>query len=278
MKFQSLPINPALQSIIESILLIENEVPGVSYKNFPSANLTLVFNYGDEASQRVNGELSLAPKICLEGFRKDPVEYISLGKSRLIIVKLKPVAKALLSDLNGAFSIEGNWNLSEVYYQEMRQLSPKLSAAKTPGQRLALIERFIYQKIIAKPMNPYALAALHFIQQQAGQMSIRELATRIGYSNKQLKRIFIQNVGIAPKQFSQIVRLQHSLQLIRFSHMSLTQVALNSGFFDQAHFNKAFRQFTGMTPELFIATYRQTSQGYSPERMNHCQSYLTIPR
>jgi AraC-like DNA-binding protein len=59
-------------------------------------------------------------------------------------------------------------------------------------------------------------------------------------------------VGTSPKKFASIVRLKHVIHQYNPDH-SLTELAYEAGFYDQAHFIKEFKLFTGATPEKFFS-------------------------
>ena len=86
-----------------------------------------------------------------------------------------------------------------------------------------------------------------------------ELAAEIGVSCRHLTRQFQRAVGLSPKEFGRISRFLHALQLVGGgNHRSLTEIALDCGFFDQAHFNHEFRELAGMSPgELVDVPERQ---------------------
>jgi AraC-like DNA-binding protein len=66
-----------------------------------------------------------------------------------------------------------------------------------------------------------------------------------------LEKRFRQAVGTSPKKFASIVRFKHVIQRYD-SGRSLTELAYEAGFYDQAHFIKEFKIFTGDTPEGFF--------------------------
>ncbi len=68
------------------------------------------------------------------------------------------------------------------------------------------------------------------------------------YSERYIQKLFLDNVGITPKSFSNIHRFNKSLQLIQTADLPLTSIAYDCGYYDQAHFIKEFKKFTGLTP------------------------------
>jgi AraC-like DNA-binding protein len=78
-------------------------------------------------------------------------------------------------------------------------------------------------------------------------VSIDALVARAGASLRQLERQFQEDVGLTPKTFSRIVRLQAALRRVR-QERALTEVALACGFYDQAHMTRDFRELASMSP------------------------------
>ncbi len=70
---------------------------------------------------------------------------------------------------------------------------------------------------------------------------------------RQLERKFTKKVGISPKQLGKVVRLQTALKmLLNRQSENLTKIAYDSEYYDQAHFIKDFKEFTGTTPKEFL--------------------------
>lgn len=79
-----------------------------------------------------------------------------------------------------------------------------------------------------------------------------EMAPLLGASSRQLARRFDATVGVSPKEFSRVTRFLRAVRkLDQGGHVTLTETALECGYFDQAHFNHDFREFAGITPREF---------------------------
>jgi AraC-like DNA-binding protein len=85
-----------------------------------------------------------------------------------------------------------------------------------------------------------------------GNISIRDLSTEFGYSEKHINRLFLQYVGISPKGFSRIVRINYALRLLQDNPTQLMDAAIQAGFFDQPHFNHDFKMICGLSPKEYI--------------------------
>jgi transcriptional regulator GlxA family with amidase domain len=68
-----------------------------------------------------------------------------------------------------------------------------------------------------------------------------------------MERKFVKQIGMSPKQLGKVIRLQTALKmLLKQQSGSLTQIAYESEYYDQAHFIKDFKEFTGTNPKDFL--------------------------
>ena len=94
--------------------------------------------------------------------------------------------------------------------------------------------------------NPLLRHCLELIAERHGQIRIAELAEHVGCSQRHLNRLMNQKVGLSTKTVCQLAQLHHSLQVIfAASSRSVLHLAVNCGYFDQAHMNRQFHQFLG---------------------------------
>ncbi|MDI3324090.1 helix-turn-helix domain-containing protein [Pontibacterium granulatum] len=100
--------------------------------------------------------------------------------------------------------------------------------------------------------------ALDWLDNQTLQ-PITSLSEQINLSQRQLERLFKQWVGISPKHYSRLLRVNHARSTLRDASgtLSLTEAALNAGYFDQAHFNREFKQVVGLTPGQYLKCLEQ---------------------
>ncbi len=91
------------------------------------------------------------------------------------------------------------------------------------------------------------------ILQKNGGVRVRELEESTGYSARYLQRILSENVGLSPKVVSENVRFQNVLRMMYENpQLSLTEMAHQGGFYDQAHFSKVFKKYVELSPSVFL--------------------------
>jgi AraC-like DNA-binding protein len=134
---------------------------------------------------------------------------------------------------------------------ELLLVEERLSEAKTDQARVEVVEQFLISRLRTREPDKLVLAALALIHKSKGTIRIGELLEQLYMSQSSLERRFRQEVGTSPKKFASIVRLKNTLAIYQPGN-SFTELGYEAGFYDQAHFIKEFKAFTGDTPESFF--------------------------
>lgn len=135
---------------------------------------------------------------------------------------------------------------------ELLCLEEQLTEAKTDIQRITVVEHFLINRMTNTEPDKLVLAALALIHKNKGNIRIKELTEQLFISQSPLEKRFRQAVGASPKKFASIVRLKNVIQHYDSAN-SLAALGYETGFYDQAHFIKEFKVFTGETPEKFFS-------------------------
>jgi AraC-like DNA-binding protein len=107
--------------------------------------------------------------------------------------------------------------------------------------RIRLIEDILEQRFVSDRQGPIPTKILEII--------VAELADLAGWSPRHLGRMVHESVGVGPKTFCRIMRFKSALRALRCRPApALLQVALEAGYYDQAHFIHDFRRFYGASP------------------------------
>jgi transcriptional regulator GlxA family with amidase domain len=132
------------------------------------------------------------------------------------------------------------------------ELTERLRESPSWPDRFALVERFLLRRLEeARSPSREVEWSWHELRRTAGRASIRELADEIGWSHRRLIARFREQVGLAPKAVARVMRFDRAVQALRSPARALADVAYESGYFDQAHMNRDFRELGGTTPRAF---------------------------
>lgn len=138
---------------------------------------------------------------------------------------------------------------------ELSCLEERLAEATTDMQRITVVEHFLINRMTNTEPDKLVLAALTLIHKSRGNIRVKELTEQLFISQSPLEKRFRQAVGTSPKKFASIVRFKNVVQQFNSAN-SLTALGYGTGFYDQAHFIKEFKTFTGETPEKFFSGRR----------------------
>src|SRR5262249_34716066 len=129
----------------------------------------------------------------------------------------------------------------------------------------ALIDAFLARRMLAAPRTPAGVEhAWSELMRSHGTVSVSRLVEDTGWSRRHLSARFREHVGVTPKGFGRILRFQRAArELVRPDGASLAEIALDCGYYDQAHLNRDFREFAGRTPTELMARRLPGSAGYA---------------
>ncbi|SDL02900.1 AraC family transcriptional regulator [Streptomyces indicus] len=142
--------------------------------------------------------------------------------------------------------------LEDVLGARARRLSDALGALPTWQHRFVLLDRVIARALADTPAHaPQVEWAWRRIHRSAGALPVPKVAAEVGWSVRQLEKLFKLQVGLGPKAVARVARLGSALRLLAAGHPP-AQVAAACGYSDQPHLNLDFRSMTGSTPRTFL--------------------------
>lgn len=141
-----------------------------------------------------------------------------------------------------------------------KELVQKIILAKDTEERIEITERFLLDMLNDKAtIDIIVKTTIDTILLTRGSTPISTILKDDLSKRRQLERKFIKQIGISPKQLGKVIRLQTALKmLLNRQSENLTKIAYESDYYDQAHFIKDFKEFTGTTPKDFLEDDKMT--------------------
>lgn len=130
---------------------------------------------------------------------------------------------------------------------EGERLVEQLRAEPTPEARLLRAEEALVRRVAGTGRSKDGLVLEALRRMHAGATEIGSIAETLGVTARRLRRHFCAELGLAPKPMVRVIRLQRALDALS-TGLPLTDVALASGYFDQAHLGHEFSALAGMSP------------------------------
>ena len=256
MNFQILEPHEDLATLVKCYWTLESPKEKTPKKNtiVPDGCMKLIFHYGDlYKNYTKNGESVILPKCLLIGQLTRPYMVEPTGKTGTFFVCFHPNGFLPFA----TFPIKEMENtaipLDKLFGKEGTEIGQKILNANTTSERISLIEAFLLDRLAStNAIDQIVKSTVETILTAKGQLSVAELSKQNNTNRRQLARKFSSTIGLSPKQLSKTIRLQAALKiLLTKKHTSLTDLAYENEYFDQAHFIKDFKEFTGLTPKEF---------------------------
>jgi len=255
MELQQLRPSSALAPYIERYLLSHIDYPHSS-PVLPDSSVVVGFQYGGQLSLEEGGESQPLQRLCLTGISQRLRSFRNEPGFGIILVYFRPWAAPLFfgSMMHEFYqqSVALNDFLSPA---PIRQLEERLALSSSGQLRVELVETYLLNLLRPERADPLVRHSLERLKQTSGRLPIRELARQLFISPRQFEKRFRRSVGCTPKRWAAILRLRDAAQLLPGA-ASVSDVALNLGYYDQPHFQRAFKTFSGQTPAQYRARHR----------------------
>jgi len=140
-------------------------------------------------------------------------------------------------------------------------LEEKIMLAADNFKRINILTDFLETRIGGNSrIQPGVFAAIQQLIQSNGVITVEKLASDTCLSSRQFKRKFKEFSGFSPKSYSRIIRFQHALSYYGDQTKTLSDIAYCCGYYDQSHFIKDFKEFSGHHPYKYFKKNAEGSE------------------
>jgi AraC-like DNA-binding protein len=235
----------------------------VNERVVPDGSVRLAINFGD-APTTADGDGERVEAI---GASTRPALVRLRGKMDGITVTLRAGAAFALLGVPARELTETAVPLEVLWGEDALCLRESLLEAPSHRARVSLLERALLARLARRPASDSACAtrAAELIARTDGRLSVRELADSVGVGERRLQQLFQQHVGLSPRAYGRLARLQALLRALRVPEArteqgalrpapspSWARLAVDTGYYDQAHLANEFRAFCGVSPGAFL--------------------------
>lgn len=232
--------------------IISDSLPETTYKVLPDTGVVIGFQYKGKLSFLDNGKEVQLSSSGVTGLRDQyRVFKNSPGTGTVLVFFKEAGATSFFRQPVHEIFRESISMENFILRSELVAFEDQLSTSKTNPERIKVVERFLISRMSVQAEDKLVTTALAIIHQNRGNIRIRQLAEQLNISQSPLEKRFRKVVGASPKKFASIIRIKHTITSYH-PEKTFTGLGYEAGFYDQAHFIREFRNFTGETPELFF--------------------------
>lgn len=249
--------SPSLAHIVKHFLIIENDqIANVSLRMFSDGNTGMVFNFGDPLSHfQQDGQASVfLPSTFLYGQLDRFQNIVSLGKIRILIAVFHPFGISSFLKMPAIELKNQILDLKTFCFSENQILLEKIFYSVDTFSKIKIAENFLITRLSENSHKDLLTCrAINLIRQHNGNLTIQQLTASMQVSERKLQRTFEEHIGLSPKRYSGVIRVQYFLKLLRRNDgSSQTKLVYEAGFFDQAHLIREMKNISGITPSQYL--------------------------
>lgn len=233
----------SLTRFVEQVRVLAPSDGRVRHEFLPDGRTSLVFRVLDNGRR---GDVSIVGPHTRMRIKQPR------GVVRALIVEFKPGWSTSLLGVAANELTNRFVPLDEIWGHAGADLYGSLVEARDVPEQIECVSRAIARRLQRSTESSSARLARRAVRLiEGGEVRVDRVAARLGITARHLRRAFAENVGFGPKEYARSVRLQRALRLAVNSR-DWGRIALEAGYYDQAHLIADFRQLVGVTPGAFV--------------------------
>jgi AraC-like DNA-binding protein len=253
MNFRRVEPRGSAQRAIECYWIIhDTDVTPVKQKIIPDGFVEIIFHFGDNYRINLGGKWQRQAKSLFAGQIKGHFYLENTGATNIIGIKLKPAAVAHLFGTSMKPFTGRVVELKQAVGSRMKDLEAAIRKTVDDDRRLTLIEDFFSAKCDSYPEDHPVDRALDMIFSKKGMIPVSDICKELSVGDRYVQQLFQKYVGLSPKFLARIVRFSYIFQLIKENSPDWAGVVYEAGYYDQSHFIKNFKAFTGEDPTAYM--------------------------
>lgn len=264
MNYQTFQPNSDLKSLINCYWTLE--VPAESdaqrQRIIPDGTIEMAFILGDDIKRYTSeNEFIIQPRAMVLGQTIEPFYIEPTGYVNTFAIRFYPYGFANFVDIPIKNLANKETPIEFLFGEKTaNELEQKIIQATNSSERIEIIEKFLLDKLNDKnTIDIIVKTTIDALLATNGSASISTILKENLSKRRQLERKFIKQIGVSPKQLGKVIRLQTALKLLlNKKSENLTDIAYESEYYDQAHFIKDFKEFTGINPKEFLGNENMT--------------------
>ncbi len=252
MRYENFEPSNALKSLVKEYWVFENDDLTVEQqKIIPDGYSEIIIHYGDPYRINLSGQWETQSRMLFSSQISKFFHLENTGNSGMIGIKLYPTTFNELFQMDVSHLTDRVVPLNQIIPDRIVGLTSLQETNISMEERSQLAEKWLLEQLSMISFQDKIRKCLEMIFVTHGMIDIDQMATTIELSTRQLERLFKKVVGLTPKFYCRIIRFNYIFEVMKEQKDSWIRTALQSGFFDQSHFIKNFKEFTGEEPSNY---------------------------
>ena len=172
----------------------------------------------------------------------------------LMLIQFSPYGLYQITRQSQAEFADKRLALEDIDNELFHLLYQAFLMSKTATDLANICEKILYRRMEKHVISDALLLASTVISDSHGQVQVKEVARQSSYSERQLNRLFLAQIGMNVKDLVRLTRFNYVLKHIQKSPCFFAALSQQAGYFDQAHFDKDFKAISGVTPQKYLKT------------------------
>jgi AraC-like DNA-binding protein len=257
--------SPALRPYVDCFWFLEGSegAEAGAAPILPDGRMELIVNYGDPF-QRLRGNVSeIQPRSFLTGQMTGPIVLRPARDAGILGIRFKPGGAYPFFNFPQSEILDQTASLDWLWGRLAREIEERVCAATRQSDKIGVMERILVAKLKTRT-NMMLDAAIAEILASDGLIYVEDIARGLGTSRRNLERQFKDHVGIGPKMLARILRFQRIFKTLEENASDRwISIALECGYYDQPHFIREFREFSGKSPAAYFADEAELSRFFT---------------
>jgi AraC-like DNA-binding protein len=230
------------------------DVPQWQHTGLPSRYIDLIVSLAKpiEIARMPGAQSPAAYRAFVAGLQQAPALVRMGGDLDCLHIFLKPGAARALLGVSGREVASRVVHLADINGAMCDELVERLSGSRTWLERFAAVDQVLLPRLRPVTMPDAMAWAWRSLAISDGRMRVHELARDIGFSRRHFGERFVSEFGIAPKAAARVFRFERACRLFLRFPRRIVDVAMASGFHDQAHMVREWHALAGSSPRAWI--------------------------
>jgi AraC-like DNA-binding protein len=249
-----------LNEVVEKIIYLENNSKiDLESQMIPRGFPAFIFTFPDQPA--IENKLSAVQRfykparLYFNGIVTASVYTKFYSGSSFIVVQIRPHCSSIFFQEDAYHFINQLYDITDID-QESRDVMEEFSEKEDIRDKINIVNRYLLKRLKNMSVCPVINRSMILISSGVSYQSVKELALNTYASERTLRRKFVQQLGLAPKQYLSILKFRKLIKyLTTNAEVDWWQVAMEFDYYDLSHLSKDFRKYTSISPEDYLLQY-----------------------